>query len=92
MAGVYYDRGAWKAPINHPPIVPTSTLFHWGKFVRCDHPCRNVFRCGLGGGVSNCDHFSQLILISFSSTLNSGSPVRSSEPLILASAAAKQSA
>ncbi len=37
-------------------------------------------------------HLSQLILISFSTSLNSGSPVTSSQFLTLASAAAKQSA
>src|SRR5205823_9474888 len=37
-------------------------------------------------------HFSQTTLISFSTALNSGSPVRSSEFFTFASAAAKQSA
>jgi len=50
----------------------------------------NIKVVGFKRDVEN--YLSQWILISFSNALNSGSPVRSSEFLILASAAAKQSA
>jgi len=59
----------------------TLLEFSYGNFIRV-HRCLSAVK----------NYFSQLILISFSTALNSGSPVRSSQFLTLASAAAKQSA